>query len=344
MVLCVFSVLVLGHPPTAGAHTDPTASASGPLPASPTPAVPIVTPAPLPISPPQIVSEAGVLPGGVLGGLDRFAELLDRTLFSFGLPSLRARVALTQAAERVAELQALERDGTLTLSALHGLLASHARLIEIGSSVVARQVAAGRQPTALLVLLVRTRLAAAQVLHEVQEQRALEEADTTLRELTDAIDALVDLEGDLLPPDTASVAPAVLHVFAEQKIALAERELLAALFVVEERLAHRRVVIADAELRAAAESLLVTARELSAAGNDREALALATAVRGVIARLASETIVVEPEHLLSEGGSFTVTEILDGLVEEGIVGLPERATAELRAHQVAEQLRRDASR
>lgn len=334
----------------------------------------MVTPVPLPVPPPQIVAEAGVLPGGFLGALDRFAELLDRTLFSFGLPSLRARVALTQAAERVAELQALERNGELTPSALHALLASHARLIEIGNLVVARQIAHDQQPTALLLLLVRTRLAAAQVLQDVAEQLSLEtqlSADSTpspggaasarppspdlfegrddtpatpRSELADAIASLVDLEGDLLPLGGADIPPGILHVLAEQKLALAERELLAAVFTVEERLAHGRLVIANVELRAVAESLLVTGRALAAAGNDREALSLATAVRGVTARLTSETIAVEPEQLLLEGDARAVTDILDGLVDAGVIGLPERATAELRAQQAVEQLQRGADR
>lgn len=358
-----------GYPLSVGAQADPVMSESAVLPWSPPPVVSIVTPIPLPITSPQIVVEAGVLPGGFLGALDRLAELLDRTIFSFGLPSLRARVALTQAVERVAELQALERNGELTPSVLHTLLVSHARLIDIGDRAVARQIADGRQSSALLLLLVRTRLAAAQVLQDVSEQLSLEaqlRAPTPYlesaasappsslapreiqresggpSELDDAIAALVDLEGDLLPLGEASVPPGVLHVLAEQKLALAERDLLAAVFTVEERLAHGRLVIADVELRAVAESLLVTGRELAAAGNDREALSLATAVRGVISRLASEAITVESEQVRTQGHARIVTEILDALVADGVLGLPERATAELRAHQAAEQLRRDA--
>lgn len=359
-----------GYPLSVGAQADPTVSESEVLPWSPTPMVSIVTPIPLPITSPQIVVEAGVLPGGFLGALDRLAELLDRTVFSFGLPSLRARVALTQAVERVAELQALERNGELTPSTLHALLVSHARLIDIGDRAVARQISDGRQASALLLLLVRTRLAAAQVLQDVSEQLSLEaqlRADPTPSlegtasapppsleprenqdesgepsELDDAIASLVDLEGDLLPLGEASVPPGVLHVLAEQKLALAERDLLAAVFTVEERLAHGRLVIADVELRAVAESLLVTGRELAAAGNDREALSLATAVRGVVTRLASETITVAPEQVRTQGDARIVTEILEALVADGVLGLPERATAELRARQAAEQLRRDA--
>lgn len=369
VAVALFVCGILGYPLSVGAQADPATSEREVLPWSSTPVVSIVTPIPL-ITPPQIVVEAGVLPGGFLGALDRLAELLDRTVFSFGLPSLRARVALTQAVERVAELQALERNGELTPSVLHTLLVSHARLIDIGDRAVARQIADGRQSSALLLLLVRTRLAAAQVLQDVSEQLSLEaqlRADPTPSlesaasappsslepreiqresgepsELDDAIAALVDLEGDLLPLGEASVPPGVLHVLAEQKLALAERDLLAAVFTVEERLAHGRLVIADVELRAVAESLLVTGRELAAAGNDREALSLATAVRGVVARLASEAITVESEHVRTQSDARVVTEILDALVTDGVLGLPERATAELRVRQAAEQLRRDA--
>lgn len=375
-VSLVLSILTLGMLGTG------TALAQIPIPiptGSPSPApAPIITPLPLPVPPPQIVAEAGVLPGGFLGALDRLAEVLDRTVFSFGFPTLRARIALAQAAERIAELQALERNGQLTPAAARALLAAQGRLVEIASDVVARQVAGGRAPTDLVLLLARTRLAAAEILRELEEELAVEAellkaptpglspegvevADETLasppteevdegkseladllQELDEAVESLVDVEDDILPQGAPAPAPdAVLRLLAGQKIAKAERDLLRANNSVEERLVHGKVLIADVELRAVAESLLVTARELFAAGNFREALSVAKAARAAARRLASGKIVVEPNAFLAEGGERHASEILEDLVEEGLIDELERATAEIRARQVVEQVRRE---
>lgn len=171
-VSVVASVLALGL-----VVCSKTAFAQAPSPISfpsPSPS-PGVMPPPLPVVRPLPVADAGVLPTSVFSFFDRLDEFFERNIFSFGIPGLRARIALAQAAERIAELQALERNGQLTAGRARGLVIAHERLLGIAQRIVARQLEAGRASTDLVFRLTRAQLSAADVLEEL-----LDELDTEI--------------------------------------------------------------------------------------------------------------------------------------------------------------------
>lgn len=116
---------------------------------------------------PRIVAEAGVLPTSSLVSLDQFAEVMDRTVFSLGIPSVQTHVALQQAAERLAEVNELERNGALTAAVLRELLERHQRLVARADARIMGRLVSGRPSPSLTLLLVRERLAAASSLEEL---------------------------------------------------------------------------------------------------------------------------------------------------------------------------------
>lgn len=211
--LLAVGAVVLGA--TAGAHHD------GVAPPAPDGAQ---SPPVLPSTPQHIVAEAGIRPTSAFWRLDRFSEFIDRTVFSLGIPSLRARVALAQAAERVAEIRALERDGALSVATLRDLLGVADRRLAIANRTVARRLATGEVPHPLMLLLVRTRLSAAAVLEELSEELGgdIDELSVLLHE---AVDRLVAVDRDLLPSSTplSAFPPDVLRELAADAIARAER-------------------------------------------------------------------------------------------------------------------------
>lgn len=311
--------------------------------------VPIDTPPPLAVAPPQIVAEAGLLPTSAFSVLERIDEGLQRTLFSFWIPGLRARVALGQAAERIAELQALERDGLLSPDRARGLVEAHDRLIALASGIAARKFAAGSNPLALLLELTRTRLASADILaglaDELESDAELDgeidsDAGRVAAIVSEVAERLVHVEDDLVAAGAAEeTLPAdALRVLAEQKIAKAERDLQRALFTAEEQRAHGKVLIADAELQAAAESALVTARQLFAAGNVAEALALAKDAHRIAGRLAAHDVAVEQDVLASAGGAQRIQQVLDALVDDGVLGSADAAAARRRVLEARTRL------
>lgn len=381
VVLGLLGLGFAGCASTALAQTNTSSPIVSPLPtilpaASPTPAPleaglltgPVATPPPLPIRPPEIVAEAGILPTSILSLLDRFSEVVDRNIFSFGIPTLRARIALTQAAERIAELQALERAGRLTPAATRGLLQAHEQLLAVADRIVAREFASGKVSPDLFFLLVRTRLAAAEVLEELKDERAVEleleggespspsprpvafsdetspaafdnETEDLSGLLQEEIEHLVEFEDGMIPSGGPTVSQDVLRVLAEQKIAKAERDLLRATQKVEERLVRGKVLIADTELRASAEAALVTARQLFSAGNFAEALRLAQDARGIADRLKSGQVALEPNALRSGDAERRVERVTEQLVEHGFLGTDAKNAALLRAREAIERAR-----
>lgn len=356
--LSVVSAQVGSPSPTASPVSTPPPSAS------PQPILPALSSSPL-VRPPEIIAEAGILPTSLFSVFDRLSEAFDRNVFSFGIPQLRAQVALTQAAERIAELQALERAGQLTPASTRGLLRAHQQLLAIADRIVAGQLARGIASPDLLFLLVRTRLAAAEVLEELEEERVAEreldeaefpsspgafpeasprapvgdEVEDFAELLDEKIEELVEFEDGVLPSGNVLVSEAVLRLLAEQKIAKAERDLLRAIRTTEERLAQGKILIAETELRAAADAALVTARQLFAAGNYREALRLAKDARRIADRLKSGQIAVQPNALRSPDAEERVTRILQQLVEHGFLDAEAQGTALLRARQAIEKVR-----
>lgn len=327
------------------------------------------------VAPPPVVAEAGVLPTHPLGRfLDRFDEWFQRNVFSFWIPVLRARIALEQASERIAELHALERNGQLTPAATRSLILAHADLLEIPNGIVARQIVAGNAQRELARLLVRARLSAAEALAELADELEVEielegspsepapdgerdagpaphrsgapgagpAADLELLPafLAGVASGLEAIE-DVLPEeaDGAPLPPDLLQIFAVQAVAQAERGLLRAQFTVEERRAHGKVVIADAELRAAAEASLLMSRQFLAGGHYREALLQVNNVREIARRLRSEAIVVEPRLLFTAPGAQVAKEVIEDLVEEGFFGAVEQRAALGRVREVIEELR-----
>lgn len=329
---------------------------------------------PLPVSPPVVIVGAGVLPTSALSFFDRLDEFIERNVFSFGIPALRARIALAQATERIAELQALERNGQLTSDRARSLMVESERLLLVAQHIVARQVEKGSVSADLVLRLTRTELSAADVLEELlgeleveveleeppatpepppgeeiaeqeegEKEEALEEPEDIADLLEDMAERLVDFEDAVLPvtgeSQTDGVPPAILRILAEQKIAKAERDIASALAKVEERLAHGKVLIADTELRASAESSLLNARELFAAGNYAEALSVARRTLDVASRLKSGKIAVEPNALLSPRGEEKAERILGGLVQEGFLSAAEQAAARERVRAATERVR-----
>ncbi|TSC64527.1 MAG: hypothetical protein G01um1014106_86 [Parcubacteria group bacterium Gr01-1014_106] len=358
--VCLCVLWVQNGAPGASAQEPSPSPTADVLSSSPTPES---MPTPLPVRPPAIVAEPGILPTGLFWSLDRVSEFFERNMFSFGIPTLRARVALTQAAERIAELQGLERAGTLTAASARSLLASQEYLLRIADRLLARQLVRGTVPSDVLLLSSRTRLAAADVLEELQEERAVwreldeesfaslapsdgereepltpaEEEETALTTLLDdTIERLVEFEDAVLPPH----APApVVRLLAEQKIAKAERDLLHAVRTTEERVAFGKILVADQELRAAAEAALRTARQLYAEGNVGEALRLAKDARQISRQLKSGQIALTPQSLHAANAEQHIERITQRFVEQGALTVDAQQAALRRARQTIEQVR-----
>jgi hypothetical protein len=315
--------------------------------------------APLRSIPPRIVAEAGMLPTNILVFFDRLDEWVERTIFSFGLPSLRTRILLAHAAERIAELQALERAGTLTPVLTLRLLERHRQLLDRANRAVARQMERGAISPDLLLAVVRTRLAAAEVLEErAVEQRAFDELDPDVPEgaaddvgeqgvradasvadtLEETADRLVDLEQDLgLARPKLVLAPEVFRLIVEQKIAKAERDLLRAGQAIEERQVQGQILVAAGELQRGAEATLATARQLSLGENFPEALSFAGQARTIARRLQSGKNVVHPD---AEKSHQRVEQILDALLADGLVSVADRTVAAAWAHAAIDEARR----
>lgn len=326
-----------------------------------------VAPTPLPVYPPEIIAEAGILPTNVLTVFDHLSEFFERNVFSFGIPTLRARIALTQAAERIAELQGLERAGQLTPASARRLLGSQERLLAVADQVLARQFRQGTISLDLLLLLTRTRLAAAETLEELREERdvllqldedplpspafpdvlpedvlvtpANEEHVTLTALLDENIENLVEFESNVIPQGNAHVPKPVLRLLAEQKIAKAERDILRAVRKTEERVAQGKVLVADVELRSAADAALFTARQLFTKGNASEALGLAHDARRIADELQSGQIAFEPNTLRLEGAEQYIERIIQQLVEHGALNADAQQAALFRARQALEQAR-----
>lgn len=363
-LLVFFGLGLAGYALTAFAQAPHPLPAGSPEPLPGTPSPPPFSAtgggvvSPLPVQPPRVVAEAGVLPTSPFAFLDRLDEFFQRTVFSLSLPNLRARIALGQAAERIAELQALERVGQLTPAVVRGLLDAHKDLLEIARRVVVQRMVRGQRADHLLRLLTRTRLSTADVVDELKEEleaeRELAETDPLAPPrvagdqgeedelgdlehmaglLEDLEEDLVDIEGDLFQavPSQGDIPRAVLAFLAEQKIAKAERDFLRARQRVEERAAHGDLLVADIELRLSGEASLVTARQLFAAGNFTEALSVVEDAQRRVSRLKSGKISVKRGALNSPEAEQGVRSILDDLVQEGLLGVDERAAAEARA-------------
>lgn len=390
LVAGVLALGVFGCVRTAVAQNLPSASdVQVPLPESPprTPAT-LDIPEQFPLAPaavlhqaqalpPRIVAEAGVLPTSAFAFLDRLDEFLERNFFSFRIPGFRARIALAQATERIAELQELERQGQLTARRARNLLAAHKRLLAIAQRTVSRQLESGRASRGLVFLLTRTELAVADILEELEGEIAVEielrkpeetpKAGPAVREeagdfepaegengqrvfddfanlLEDMTEELADFEKDILQDEVgqgaSTAVPAdILRFLAEQKIAKVERDLFKAVAKIEERLAHGKIVVAEMELRSAAESSLLTARQLFAAGNYAEALSVAREAREIAHRLKSGKIAFDPEALLAPRGDEEIERVVNDLVLEGLLSTADEAAAVGRARVVLEQVR-----
>ncbi|MDP3685383.1 MAG: hypothetical protein Q8R32_00960, partial [bacterium] len=167
-----------------------------------------------------------------------------------------------------------------------------------------------------------------------------DEAESVGDLLDEEIERLVAFEDDLSLPEGPAVAPEVLRVLAEQKIAKAERDLLRAVRTSEERLVGGKILVADTELRAAAEASLVTARQLFAAGNFAEALRLAQEARSIAGRLKSGKIAIQQHALRAVDAEQRVQRILQQLVERGMIGTDAQNAALLRVRQAIEEARR----
>lgn len=334
------------------------APAAAPAPGATSVAAPTSSARPPRIVPPRLVAEAGILPTNPLSTFDRLDEWVERTIFSFGLPSLRTRILLAQAAERIAELQALERTGGVTPALIKKLLERHGALLEVANQIVARQITRGVVSADLLLTVVRTRVAAAEVLEEqAVEQRSLEDLDR------DEPAAIAEEEGERAEQGTASIAdrleataehlmefeavldlsapkpalpPDVFLFIAEQKIAKAERDLLRAGQVAEDRRVQGMILVAEVELRRGAGAALAAAHELLAAGNFPEALSFAGQARTFARRLQSGKIAVQ---LDAEKSREYADRILDDLLESGLISVADRAAAAERARAVIDQVR-----
>ncbi len=310
--------------------------------------------------PSLVIADAGVLPTSAVAFLDRLDEFFERNLFSFGIPRFRARIALTQAAERLAELQALERKGQLSARRVQDLLRAHTRLLTIAQRVLSREFMSGNISRDLIVLLTQVEFSAADVTEELKDQLEVtlelqepssaweggssdEDRPGDLEELLDLLES-GDFEGGVLRGDTwlasDAVVPAdILRFLAEQNIAKAERDLLRASAKIDERLAHGVFVVAEDELKEKAESVLLGARQLFAAGNYLQALAT---VRGAIViadRLASRRIILEPATAMSPEGEESSERVISELIEDGLLPVAQEQRAILRARAMIERVR-----
>lgn len=320
---------------------------------------PSPTPLPLDVPAPRIIREAGILPTTPFSIFDWVDEFLERNVFSFWIPTLRARIALAQAAERIAELQALEREGQRTPSLTRRLLRSEERLFSIAEQTAAERALQGTVPEDFVRDLTRTALSAADILDELRERVEVEvelagpaepdepsELDDLLEELEDEVDDLADVDEEIVgkvPPGrgvVAAVPGEILRLLAEQKIGKAERDLQRALSKVEERRAEGKVIVADTELRAAAESALLSAREFFAAGNFLESLSAARQAREFVGRLKSGKIAVEPNALLAPDGEDKIQRILEDLTAEGLLGLDVHEDVRTRTRTIVEDVRK----
>lgn len=327
--------------------------------ASPTPAPTALPalPSPLPVAAPRLIADAGILPTSVFSFLDRADEFFERTVFTVGFPSLRARVALAQAAERIAELQALERSGELTPELIERGVAAYRRLAAVADDILARRIVRQSVRVGDVAALLRTRFSAVQILEDIREEQETErdvvevrpeeeteapppsvaEGPDVLETLDDAVADLDDVEEDLLPAGATVTAPvAILRLLAEQKLAKAERDLARAIAKTEERSAHGKVLVAREELQQTATVFLQTARALFDEGNFAEALRVTRDAVRAASRLKSGEIALEPNALRSPRGEEKIDRVLRDLAAEGLLS----AEAERAARQRAEELLR----
>lgn len=315
--------------------------------------------------PSLVIADAGVLPTSAVAFLDRLDEFFERNLFSFGIPRFRARIALTQAAERLAELQALERKGQLSALKVQDLLRAHTRLLTIARRVLSHQLMSGNISRDLVVLLTAVELSAADVIEELKDQLEVtlalqtprnsweagssdEDRPGDLEELLDFLEngGLGDsvLQGDTWLKSDAVVPPDILRFLAEQNIAKAERDLLGASAKIDERLAHGTFVVAEVELKAGAESVLLAARQLFAAGNYLQSLATVREAMGIADRLASRKIVLELSTVMSPQGEDSIKRVISELIEDGLLQAEQEERASLRARAMIERVREDRGR
>lgn len=108
---------------------------------------------------PVLNVDAGVLPTSKLYFLDRFDEWAQENVFTFGIPSFRARAFLENASERVAELQFLNAQGMLKNQIANRLLDKWQRDLVRAATIVGQEYAHGRRPVSLTDGVVRTALA-----------------------------------------------------------------------------------------------------------------------------------------------------------------------------------------
>ncbi|MDO8512565.1 MAG: hypothetical protein Q7S57_04785 [bacterium] len=113
------------------------------------------------IGSPILTIDAGVLPTSPFYFLDNFDEWVQKNVFTFGIGSFRAEVFLESAAERVAELQFLNSQGTITNEIAQKLLNSWQNDLVFAAEIVGRDYMRGGRPIKLTDGILRTMLASA---------------------------------------------------------------------------------------------------------------------------------------------------------------------------------------
>lgn len=219
--------------------------------------------------------DAGVLPTSRLYFLDLFDEWMQKNIFTFGISSFRANVFLESAEERIAELQFLNAEGTLTEKTAQELIASWRQDLIFSATIAGNEYRRGGRAINLADEITRAMFAGADAI-----QTEFGESTIGGAEAEENIIAM------LLPED-ANIPDAVLKTVADDFAS----EIAQAAMQIKNNFADDAVVgsifFGRKALLDALEENQKYAQEFYANGNYREALKYYRDCR-VILRLAGD--------------------------------------------------------
>lgn len=163
---------------------------------------------------PILTIDAGVLPTSPFYFLDRFDEWVQKNIFTFGIGSFRAEVFLESAAERVAELQFLNSQGTLTNEIAQKLLNNWQNDLAFSATLVGRDYMRGGRPVKLTDGILRTMFASADAIQIEFNENAVSGTETLSVEDNFLVEAEEKIVASLIPED-AAVPDAVLKMVVD---------------------------------------------------------------------------------------------------------------------------------
>lgn len=290
---------------------------------------------------PVLTVSAGVLPTSPLAPLDRFDEWMERTVFTFGISRLRAHAALSQAAERVAELQTLESQGLRTPEETENLLREEGRLLHDAAEIAGNDLLNGGRPVRLVLQIVRTTIASVDALEtlfaESGELAASgdDEAPSAAPVIPHVLANLEDSVDGALFPESAVIPPQLLQRVAAEKIGHAARHVERTSQFVQNA-PPERMILASSPLLRASRFALVEAIALYRNGHYEEALTFARETRDIDRTLAATAVFSLDELALEPRAGERVAAAIDDLLGKGFLSLEEARDARDASRQALE--------